>query len=260
MGRTEKHAGIEKNTKQTTLMKKFNHILTATAAACILAAVPAANATLSFSAASNAGASVPSATYYAFDETGTPSASPLVYSDLTVTFVTDAQRITGELAGVAAAPFLSGNNNAGFGSPYTGDDNTPYLTSGKTLGVNNNPNGSVTLQFNSPKNYLGLLWGSTDTYNHLTFYSGEMQVGDLTGFDVNPPGNGNQNAGGTVYANIFSDVMFDKVVATSTGAYAFEFDNIAAAAVPEPSTIIAGALLLLPFGASAFRSLRRNKA
>lgn len=31
-------------------------------------------------------------------------------------------------------------------------------------------------------------------------------------------------------------------------------------AVPEPSTIIAGALLLLPFGVSALRVLRRNKA
>ena len=31
-------------------------------------------------------------------------------------------------------------------------------------------------------------------------------------------------------------------------------------AVPEPTTIIAGALLLVPFGASTFRMLRRNRS
>jgi hypothetical protein len=34
----------------------------------------------------------------------------------------------------------------------------------------------------------------------------------------------------------------------------FEFS-----AVPEPTTLIAGALLLLPFGASTLRILRRNR-
>jgi len=39
-------------------------------------------------------------------------------------------------------------------------------------------------------------------------------------------------------------------------------DNVKVSAVPKPSTIIAGALalLLFPFGISAFRSLRKNKA
>jgi hypothetical protein len=31
-------------------------------------------------------------------------------------------------------------------------------------------------------------------------------------------------------------------------------------AVPEPSTVVAGALLLLPFGASAMRVLRNRKS
>jgi choice-of-anchor C domain-containing protein len=46
--------------------------------------------------------------------------------------------------------------------------------------------------------------------------------------------------------------------------YATEFgsalDNVALVAVPETSTAVAGALLLLPFGASAFRALRRKHA
>jgi len=36
-------------------------------------------------------------------------------------------------------------------------------------------------------------------------------------------------------------------------------DQLVMTAVPEPATIIAGALLLLPFGASALRIIRRNK-
>lgn len=35
--------------------------------------------------------------------------------------------------------------------------------------------------------------------------------------------------------------------------------NVEVSAVPEPTTMIAGALLLLPFGASAFRKLRKNR-
>ena len=34
---------------------------------------------------------------------------------------------------------------------------------------------------------------------------------------------------------------------------------ISATAVPEPATIVAGALLLLPFGAGVFRSIRKNR-
>ena len=40
---------------------------------------------------------------------------------------------------------------------------------------------------------------------------------------------------------------------------AFWVDDISLVAVPEPTTIIAGALLLLPFGASTLRILRRNR-
>jgi hypothetical protein len=64
-----------------------------------------------------------------------------------------------------------------------------------------------------------------------------------------------------VYVNISSTLPFNKVIATST-QYAFEFDNVAynPTPVPEPTTMIAGALLLLPFGASTLRVLRRRTA
>jgi hypothetical protein len=40
----------------------------------------------------------------------------------------------------------------------------------------------------------------------------------------------------------------------------FELEDINTLPVPEPATVIAGALLLLPFGASALRVLRKNRA
>jgi len=49
-------------------------------------------------------------------------------------------------------------------------------------------------------------------------------------------------------------------VATSS-QYAFEFDNVAfnTTPVPEPTMMIAGALLLLPFGLSTLRMMRRTQ-
>jgi hypothetical protein len=42
-------------------------------------------------------------------------------------------------------------------------------------------------------------------------------------------------------------------------SYGGILDNVQLTAVPEPTTMIAGALLLLPFGASTFRFIRKNR-
>jgi hypothetical protein len=39
-----------------------------------------------------------------------------------------------------------------------------------------------------------------------------------------------------------------------------EVSGVAPVPVPEPTTMVAGALLLLPFGASTLRILRKNRA
>jgi len=46
---------------------------------------------------------------------------------------------------------------------------------------------------------------------------------------------------------------------TSTDTYTWQFIDTPSA-VPEPSTVITGALLLLPFGVSSLKSLRKNRA
>jgi hypothetical protein len=145
----------------------------------------------------------------------------------------DGAVVTGALVNKYAAPYLSNANGTLFGDPNNnGADATPYLSTGI---------GSVTLTFSSDQQYLGLLWGSVDNYNTLSFYDGVSLVGSITGTDVWAAANGDQGMNGTFYVNIISDLDFDSVIASSTN-YAFEFDNVAfnSAAfirnIPEPAS------------------------
>lgn len=153
-----------------------------------------------------------------------------VSGGITVSFSGTGQAVQGAQSGMYAAPYLSNGNGALFGDPNDGPDSTTYLTTGT---------GSVTLILPGLEKYVGLLWGSVDKYNTLSFYNGANLVGSITGADVTANANGNQGASGTYYANITSTDSFDRIVATSS-SNAFEFDNVAfnPTAVPEPSSII----------------------
>lgn len=149
---------------------------------------------------------------------------------LSVTFSGDAAAVQGAASGLYAAPYLSNNNGLLFGDSNNGSDTTHYLSTGI---------GSVTMLLGSSMQYFGLLWGSVDNYNVLSFYDGAVLVGSLTGSDVWADANGDQGVQGSFYVNINSTLAFDRVVASS-GGYAFEFDNVAYLAadpVPEPATL-----------------------
>jgi hypothetical protein len=167
-------------------------------------------------------------------------------SGVQINFKPNAKAVQGSVSGQYAAPYLSGGNGSGFGNPIgtnqpNGVDATTYITSGST-GATSGAAAEVVLPDNGGMGYryFGLLWGSVDNYNTLSFYKNESFVGDLTGSDVfnSPVGDRGQN--GTVYVNINSTDAFDTVVATSS-SFAFEFDNIAfnqeAVGVPAPAAI-----------------------
>jgi hypothetical protein len=235
-----------------------------TAAVCSLAVCQVANAALTIVSSSVGGApNIAGVNKLNFDDLSLGSGGGLAQTpngSATVITMTDGAVVMGTTSQYAA-PWLSGGNGAGFadlgGNQPNGQDTTKYLTSGAQIG--SHPNAAVTLQFSSLQKYFGLLWGSVDLYNTLSFYDGTTFRGSVTGGMVNPTATGNQGLNGTFYVNINSTLGFDKVVATSS-QYAFEFDNVAYSTtpVPEPTTMIAGALLLLPFGISTIRRFRKN--
>ena len=207
---------------------------------CLMGMNPVARAGITIDA--SVGGAPTGVNYANFD--GVPLGTAGGMSDgITVSFTTDGQAVQGSQSGLYAAPYLSNGNGALFGDPNNGPDATTYVTTGI---------GSVILTLPGQEMYVGLLWGSVDSYNTLSLYNGSTLVGAVTGTDVTSNANGDQGELGTFYVNINSSESFNKVVATSS-AYAFEFDNVAynPTAVPEPSTFmlaIIGGLGALPIG------------
>ncbi|MBA4142985.1 MAG: PEP-CTERM sorting domain-containing protein [Nitrosospira sp.] len=212
--------------------------------------------------ASAEGVPVGAGAYESFDGLG--AAGGAIGNGMTVTFSgTGAGAVAGlDAPGFYAAPFISGGNGTMFGNPQgNGQNQTQYLTTGI---------GQVTMELDDYHQYFGLLWGSVDHYNSLSFYDGTTLLFNFTGLDVDGIANGNQGASGTLYVNIESDTPFNRVVASST-EYGFEFDNVALSVnpisdsanpasfpvngIPEPGT-----LALLGLGLIASMVTRNRRA
>jgi hypothetical protein len=154
---------------------------------------------------------------------------------LPFTPVGQAQFFTGPASG-AAAPF---------------GDTSQYVS----IGTNPTP-GQASLVFTpGTYNYLGLYWGSIDTYNSITITdSSGTTVINAASFPILNPANGNQGLGGSAYVNIFDSNGITGVTFSSS-QQAFEFDNVTLAnAVPEAST---WAMMLLGFLGLGFMAYRR---
>ena len=159
-------------------------------------------------------------------------------SDVSYVLTPDAKFVQGYVDNEYARPYVSVNNDVNFESPKgNGKDATTYLTTGKNV-QNNSLGAKVVLNFTSAQNYFGLLWGSIDSYNHITFYSGKDGTGSsqtFNGGQVYTPVTGDQEIQGTRYVNFSQLNDFQSVVFTST-QYAFEFDNVAYGNVPDGGT------------------------
>jgi hypothetical protein len=192
--------------------------------------------------------------YENFDSSPLGTGTFTTPTGIVVSFAGGGQSVTGSVSGEYAAPYLSGGNGVNFGSQPDGADATTYLATGGS-------GSSVTLALAGPTRYMGLLWGSVDSYNTLTFYNGATMVGQFKGADVTSLANGDQGENGTFYVNINLSDSFTRVVAESSSK-AFEFDNVAFSTnplrVPEPGTV--GVFLLgLLLAGSAYRMKGRRQ-
>lgn len=240
----------------------MRHVLLPAIAAAALVASTAAHAVPGYSISGSVGGAPTGVTYENFNSlplgTVTNVATP---SGVIVTTTPSAGVVQGGVSGLYAAPYLSGGNGSGFGPGGTdqadGPDATPYITAGSTGA---NPNSAVTLVFPSLEQYMGILWGSVDTYNTLSLYNGDTLVGTITGSDVIASPDGNQGVDGTVYVNIdalTSAYAFNEAVLTSS-QFAFEADNLAfnPRPVPEPAGVAVLCLGLIAIGAARARKPR----
>lgn len=179
----------------------------------------------------------------------------------------------------------TGGNAAYGGASITGlpgSEQTQYIAIGAQSSQT-----SLDVRLNAPANYFGMYWAAGDALNQLAFYQGDKllaqyAVGDVIKFISGDakyygnPNNGSDKSEPFAYLNFYGDknTTFDHIVFsnTSTGS-GFESDNHSMAfldggdtsgtvvstlsGVPEPSTLIAGAVGL--FTCAGYQLAKRRR-
>lgn len=107
-------------------------------------------------------------------------------------------------------------------------------------------------------NSISFYWGSIDDYNHVDVLgAGGAVIYTIDGAML-PPANGNQSSSNTnrrIFISAAPNQVITGLTFRSTGV-AFEFDDIAAAAVPEPQS---WALLIAGFGLVGATARRQRR-
>jgi len=116
--------------------------------------------------------------------------------------------------------------------------------------------GSLTISYATPIRYFGLLWGTVDAYNSITFRSGASSQTWTGSTILSAPAFAGVN--GSAYVNFFATpgTTWDKITLSSSKAN-FEFDNAAISIVPEPAAL---GLIGLGFGLAGLGVFKRKKS
>jgi hypothetical protein len=175
---------------------------------------------------------------------------------------TDPSNNMVQFSGLASDSIVKGSKNSQYATPS--GNATSYLTiANKGSGIAG-ATGSVTMTFAKALDYFGLYWGSVDTFNSISFFSGDKLLKTFGGGEVSSTARGSwTGATDNIYTNFFADKgeSFDKIVLASSGI-AFESDNFAykeASAVPEPLTM-GGAAIGIALGARMRKKMKAKAA
>jgi hypothetical protein len=202
-------------------------------------------------------ATAANATTVTFTEGGAPGGTAGVISAIAPTTFDFDAGIPGQFTNVTAGAMINPTGNVGIAAPPFGDT-TRYLSIGSAAP----PTETALLTLSAPVTYLGLYWGSVDTYNTISFLDAlgntitttGLDTSKYTGSDILNPANGFQGDGGSAYVNFFFTGGEVSKVLFSSDQKAFEIDNIAAG-VPEAST---WAMMILGFLGLGFLGYRRS--
>jgi hypothetical protein len=134
---------------------------------------------------------------------------------------------------------VSGDNVLGSGPP---GNHYVAIYEGNTL----------TFTFSAPATYFGLLWGTVDGFNSITFLDGGEELATFTGFDLQDE----PDHVSAIYANFFADGGAFTSVVLHSSEDAFEFDNVRVAATPLPATLGLFGIAIAGMGALGMRRRR----
>lgn len=134
---------------------------------------------------------------------------------------------------------------------------TPIMNQGTNPGCSTNwlseINGSTTITFSQPVDYVGFVWGTPDSYNTFSIYDGATLLGSYTGNGIGL--NSYENFFATGGQN-FTSVVFSNPATCCFETAGFSYQLASASSIPEPSTVflptIAGGAWLIS------RRLRRR--
>lgn len=162
--------------------------------------------------------------------------------------------------GTISGGALNGGTNPGSGFSSANISNWIYSGNGST----------ITIAFDHPTSDFGLLWGSIDQPNTVTFYNGATAIASYTGTQLVDYGLGAAYYGAPgSFVNWAAEGLaedFTSVQLSDGGACCFEVDNFATntptttSSVPEPATLsimLGGAALA---GLGAIRRRKRKAA